>query len=262
MNIKWIAGLALVVAGCGGSGDSGTAAPTSTPPPTTTTSTSAAATTSTTTTTPSTTTSVVSDPIDDEAELARSLLLTLDDFVEGWTATDLEDDDNDFDYSQLEGCELIDALQADESHTVEEGSPTFSIGEAEFEQEVRLYPAAEDAGAFLDAWADDSILACTRQAFQQLSAEAVEAGAFGEVDSFETGIDGGMDEFDGFRLVSYQAILTVTTGTEVTDVYVTNWIMQRDRAAARLDFVNVGEDFGGQEDFILAIAQRFEAAGF
>ncbi len=259
-QIRWITGLAVVLAACGGSVDIGTQVSTTSVPTTTTT--SAAPTTTSTTTTTTTTTTTVVDPMAEEAALARSLLLTLDDFVDGWTETERDEDDDDFDYSQLASCHLMTALQNDESHTVEERSPSFSFGDAEFEQDARVYPSEEDAFTFLAAWTDDSVLPCTGSAFEILSSEAVDAGAFGEVDSFETDVIGGLDEFEGFKLVSYQAILTVTTGAEVANVYLTNWIMQRDRAATSLDFVNVGEDFPGQEEFILSVAQRFVAAGF
>ena len=204
----WVAVVAGVLGACGSDDPGGSQVPGTSAPVATTTSASSIP----DPTTVASTTTVASDPADADAALATSLLLTIDEFAEGWISRDRDDDGDQFDYSQLEGCELMTALQNDETHTAEAMSATFDLGPAEFEQDARVYPTEEDASEFFLAWTDASVLPCTRQAFELFSASS-------DVDSVETNVTGGTDEFEGFNLVFYQAVLTVTTGAETTTAY-------------------------------------------
>ena len=53
----------------------------------------------------------------------------------------------------------------------------------------------------------------------------------------------------------------MTTGAETTTAYLSNTIVQRDRALVRLDVQKFGGDFPGPDEFIARVNQKFAAAG-
>ena len=216
-RVVWVAVVVGGLGACGGDDAGGSQVPVASAPVATTSAASVPK--STTTSAPTATTStttVASDPADEDAALATSLLLTIAEFADAWISR-LRDDDGDlFDYSQIEGCELMTDLQKDETHAAEAMSATFDSGPAEFEQDARVYPTEEEASEFFLAWTADSVLPCTGKAFELFSSAVMSQATSGEADSVETDVTGGTDEFEGFNLVFYQTVFTVTTGADTT----------------------------------------------
>lgn len=279
----------LAVTGCGGSESSSATTPapatteaptptTATPEPTTPPTTQAPATTAPEPTTPPTTaapepttpptteapeptvppTTAALDPdVDPEVaadiELARTALLTLDDFPPGWyeTPNDPEDDlsDNEKFDAMIDEC-LGDAAFDDDfldERKVESGD--FGTDEylAEADQDVILAPTEADAIAAITAVgneaAPDCFLLATQTMFDEILADPDQTDfppgtSIGTVEvDF---LDYGLAPDEGVVLFVY---IPAEFGGEQVDLFLENWYMRSGRALSQMTFTGTNGTF-------------------